>query len=81
MRPTAEVIKSIALMQRQYPEVARYVSDWLSKELSQLPYASVHSALSQGRCQVLMELNKLIIEAPDLAANPNGGKPTSTHTG
>jgi flagellar motor switch protein FliG len=80
MRPTAEVIKSMALMQRQYPEVASYISAWLEKELSQLPYASANPTLSQGRCQVLMELNKLIIEAPEMAANPKG-KPTSTHTG
>lgn len=82
MRPTAEVIKALAVVSRSHPIVVEYISDWLDKELTQLPFASANPALSQGRCQVLSELNKLIKDAPDLAANPNGGKPPpSTHTG
>lgn len=81
MRPSPEVIKAVALMQRQYPEVARYVSDWLSKELTDLPFALTNTAVAQGRCQVLSELHSLIEKSPDLAANPRPGKPTSTHTG
>lgn len=80
MKPTADVIKALAVVARSHPIVVEYLTDWKTKELSQLPYALGNSAVSQGRCQVLTELVKLITESPDLAAYPNG-KPTSTHTG
>jgi hypothetical protein len=81
LRPTAEVIRALAVVSRSHPIVTAYIAEWAAKELSQLPYASGNSAVSQGRCQVLGELNKLLQDAPDLAANPNSGKPPSTHTG
>jgi hypothetical protein len=81
LRPTAEVIRALAVVSRSHPVVVGFITDWFNKELSQLPYASGNSAVSQGRCQVLGELNKLLQDAPELAANPNNGKPPSTHTG
>jgi len=66
-RPSPEVVKALAQIVHQYPEVAQFIQEWGSDELSRLPNAAQNVALAQGRCQVLLELIKLIIESPELA--------------
>jgi len=66
-RPSPEVVKALAQIVHQYPEVAQFIQEWGSDELSRLPNATQNVALAQGRCQVLLELIKLIIESPELA--------------
>jgi hypothetical protein len=71
IRPSPEVVKALAVTVRQYPAVLEFLRDWRMHELEQLPQALANSALSQGRCQVLGELYKLVNESPDMAANPS----------
>ena len=68
-RPSPEVVKAIAQIVKQYPEFAQWVQEWGSDELSRLPnVAAENVTLAQGRCQVLLELVKLVVESPELAA-------------
>jgi hypothetical protein len=66
-RPSPEVIKALAQMEHQYPVVGEWLREWSSDELSRLPNVTQSTALAQGRCQVLLELVKLIDESPELA--------------
>lgn len=67
-RPSPEVIKALAQMEHQYPAVGEWLGEWATHELTQLPNVTQSTALAQGRCQVLLELMKLIEESPELAA-------------
>jgi len=67
-RPSHEVVKALAQIERQYPDVSEWLQGWCAHELTQLPNVTQNMALAQGRCQVLMELSKLITESPDMAA-------------
>lgn len=81
IRPTPEVVRALAVVAKQYPDVTEFLDNWKKHELEALPYALQNQALAQGRCQVLSELVKLVNSAPDLAAKPIGGTPfNSTHT-
>jgi len=81
IRPSPEVVKALASVSRQFPDVRSFLEDWKRHELEALPYALQNQSLAQGRCQVLSELVKLVLNAPDIAAKPNGGMPfNSTHT-
>ncbi len=65
IRPTPEVMKSIAIVSRQYPEVITWLKEWRQHELAKLPSVMQNTALAQGRCQVLSEVVKLMKESPD----------------
>jgi hypothetical protein len=67
-RPSPEVIKALAQMEHQYPAIGNWLREWGGHELTQLPNVTQSTALAQGRCQVLLELIKLIEESPELAA-------------
>lgn len=54
-RAIAQVAK-----ERDFPG---FIAKWLERELNELPYAKVDPTLNQGRCQVLMELKKLMESA------------------
>lgn len=69
-RPDPVTVAQLANIQRQYRDVLTYLEDWYKDELTKLPYASMNTAVSQGRCQVLKELTELISKAPELAADP-----------
>lgn len=79
-RPSDEVVKAFAMVARQYPQVLTYLTEWRTHELEQLPYAAGASAVSQGRCQVLTELVKLVTNSPDMAAKPPRPLTNSAHT-
>jgi len=79
-RPGPNEILAFAQAVRTFPDTKRFIDAWYAQELDQLPSATLNPALSQGRCQVLRELTKLLREAPDLAASLQG-TPNTTHTG
>jgi len=68
IRPEPRVVKAVAQMVRQYPEILEFIQAWRMHELENLPSAVNHAAVSQGRCQVLGEIASLAEEAPALAA-------------
>ena len=68
IKPDPQIIKLVANVARHHPEFVEWLEGWRKHELDQLPYAVDHSALKQGRCQVLSELTKFVREAPQLAA-------------
>jgi hypothetical protein len=67
-RPSPEVIKALAQVHNQYPAILEWLQEWGGHELTQLPNVAQNTALAQGRCQVLLELIKLVDESPELAA-------------
>jgi hypothetical protein len=68
IRPEPQIVKALASVVRQHPELLKWIEDWEMHELRQLPIAINNTALFQGRCQVLGELAKLAKDAPALAA-------------
>ena len=68
IRPPPEVIKALATSVRQYPIIAEWLKEWRMHELEQLPSVAQNTALAQGRCQILIELSKLVKESPETAA-------------
>lgn len=68
IRPTPDVIKGMATLVRQHPDLREWLYDWYRHELETLPLAINNTAVMQGRCQVLGELVKFVKDAPDHAA-------------
>lgn len=68
IRPAPEVVKALAVIVRQYPDLLDWLEEWYRHELEQLPNAVNSPAVFQGRCQVLGELYKLAKDSPALAA-------------
>lgn len=66
--PNADELKQLAAVAKMYPAATTYFREWKDKELEQLPSVTGNTMIAQGRCQVLMELVKLLQNAPDLAA-------------
>lgn len=58
----------VAKLVRQYPDFLTFISAWRMGELEQLPNAKENTALMQGRCQVLHELERFMKEAPQATA-------------
>ena len=67
-RPDPLVVKGLAMVTHQHPEVCKWISDWYHQELEQLPSVGQNVVLAQGRCQVLKELHELITKSPNMAA-------------
>ena len=67
-RPDPHVVKDLARVIHQYPEVFNWIKGWYHQELEQLPSVGQNVALAQGRCQVLRELHELMKKSPDMAA-------------
>lgn len=68
IRPEPRVVKAFAQMIRQYPEILEFIHAWRMHELENLPSAVNHTAVSQGRCQVLGELHTFAKNSPEMAA-------------
>lgn len=68
IRPEPKVIKAVAFVVRQYPEILEFLEEWRMHELDMLPNAINNPAVSQGRCQVLGELYRFAKDAPSIAA-------------
>jgi len=67
-RPDPHVVKDLAGVIHQYPEVFKWITDWYHYELEKLPSVGQNVTLAQGRCQVLKELHDLMRKSPDMAA-------------
>lgn len=68
IKPDPQIVKSVAAVVRQHPELLEWIGEWRTHELDQLPNAINNPAVYQGRCQVLGELYKFAKDAPSLAA-------------
>jgi len=68
IRPEPHIVKGLAMAVRQHPEVLDWLDGVYKLEIKRLPYAVDNSAVSQGRCQMLMELVEFLRTAPAIAA-------------
>lgn len=68
IKPTPQIIKGLAMAVRQHPEVLEWLEGALTHELKRLPWVLDHSAIVQGRCQIVTELIEFAKESPNLAA-------------
>lgn len=68
IKPEAHVIRQIASIATQHPDIVEWLEQWRQHELEQLPFASSNTSIYQGRCQVLTELNKFVKDAPSISA-------------
>jgi hypothetical protein len=68
IRPEPQVVKAMATVVRQHPELLAWIDGWYRHELESLPNSVVNPTVFQGRCQVLGELARFAKEAPALAA-------------
>lgn len=68
IKPEPQVIKSLALAVRQYPELVSWLEAVLAHELKRLPYAVDNPTLFQGRCQMVSEIVDFVRETPATAA-------------
>lgn len=68
IKPDPQIVRSVAAVVRQHPELLEWIGEWRTHELDQLPNAINNPAVYQGRCQVLGELYKFAKDAPSLAA-------------
>ena len=68
IRPPPQVIKALALVSRQHPEILEWLEEWQMRELKRLPSAVENVAVGQGRCQVLGEITQLVQQSPEIAA-------------
>ena len=73
IRPSADELKTVAAVAVQHPAFVEWLGEWRQRELEQLPSVTTQTAVAQGRCQVLTELYKLCMKAPELAAQPPKG--------
>jgi len=72
-QPDAETIKAFAHVAQNVPAVKKFISEWRNMEISRLPNTLNNTAVAQGRCQVLDELDKLISDSPVFAAETRKG--------
>lgn len=68
MNPDPRTMVSIANTVATHPDILSWLRAWKEAELSRLPRVVENTAIYQGRCQVLQELEKLLAEARDHAA-------------
>ena len=65
INPKPEVVREIATVCREHPNVLNWLKEWRDHELSKLPSVLQNTALAQGRCQVLSEITRLIEQSPE----------------
>lgn len=68
IKPSPQVIKAIALVSRQHPEILEWLEEWQMRELKRLPNAVDNVAVFQGRCQVLGDITQFVQQSPEIAA-------------
>ena len=68
IKPSPQVLKTLAYVTRTHPEFLEWLEDWQMRELKRLPSAVENVAVAQGRCQVLGELTQLFQQSPEIAA-------------
>lgn len=68
IKPDQHIIRQLASIATQHPDILTWLEQWRQHELEQLPFATNNPTLYQGRCQTLNELVKLVKESPTIAA-------------
>jgi len=68
IKPDEEVVRAIAASVRQYPVIQEWMTSWRNHELNNLPNSTHNTALAQGRCQVLNEIQRFFSDAPSISA-------------
>jgi len=68
IKPPPQVLKTLAYVSRQHPELLEWLEEWQMRELKRLPNAVDNVAVYQGRCQVLGELAQVVKQSPEIAA-------------
>lgn len=61
--PSDDLWRHLAAISHTHDDFIKYLGDWYNRELRLLPIAKEGTAVLQGRCQVLGELNKLFHDA------------------
>lgn len=68
IKPEPQIIKSLAMASRQYPELLEWMKGIQKREVERLPWALDNLAIKQGRCQMIIELIEFIEQTPAIAA-------------
>ena len=68
IKPEPHIIKGLAQAVRQHPELLVWMEGALAHEMKRLPYAVDNPAVSQGRCQMMVELIEFAKNTPAIAA-------------
>lgn len=74
-QPDEQVIRALAHIAQNAPAAKNWIVEQAEYELARLPSVTNNFAVAQGRCQVLGELRKLLIDAPDLVAQQRQPQP------
>jgi len=69
-KPEPQVLKALAATVVNNPALLEWLRTVREDELRRLPYAVDHTAIYQGRCQMVNEVLDFLSQAPDLAAKP-----------
>lgn len=64
-----DVIKALANITSQYPQLVEWLEVELKHEMDRLPYAVNNLAVFQGRCQMAKEILDFVKNSPVKAAN------------
>lgn len=72
IQPDPQVIRAFAHIAQNVPAVKDFIRAQCKLEVDRLPLATNNQAVAAGRCQVLQEIDKLLQNAPQLAAQSNG---------
>lgn len=67
-KPDPQVIRALAVAVNNNPAIIEWLTTALESEVKRLPYAVEHTAIYQGRCQMLTEVIDFLHQTPDLAA-------------
>jgi len=74
IQPNTQQIRAFAHVAQNVPLIGEYLRTQRDTELNRLPITAPDStAVSKGRCQVLMEIVDLLDKAPEIAAKPGTG--------
>ena len=73
--PDERAIMALAHVAQNAPAVGEWLKEWATTELKRLPAVVNHTAVAQGRCQVLEEISDLFEKAPALAAELRAKQP------
>ena len=64
-RPSREIMQEAERVAKHSVKLIEFLLEWEERELRELPFRNENVAQSQGRCQVLKELNEFFkAEAP-----------------
>jgi len=71
-QPDPQVVRAFAHIAQNVPAAKDFIHEQCKLEVNRLPSVTSNSAVAAGRCQVWQELDKLLQNAPALAAESHG---------